>query len=224
MKDYVEIMYNKGRQQTNYPLKFGEYLFDRFGFEKGQKFLEIGCGNGDFLRVFKEIGLDCKGVDISEYSVNTLKELDVKKCDISKDKLPYDDETFDIVYHKSLIEHLVDPLNLMSESIRVLKSGGKIVILTPDWKSQMSTFYDDFTHVKPYTKFSVERLLDLYGFENIMTEKFYQLPVLWKYKFLRIFGMLLRAFCSVEMARKMGRARWMVELMVMGVANKKGVK
>ena len=79
MKDYVEIMYNKGRQQTNYPLKFGKYLFDRFGFEKGQKFLEIGCGNGDFLRVFKEIGLDCKGVDISEYSVNTLKELDVKK-------------------------------------------------------------------------------------------------------------------------------------------------
>ena len=53
MKDYVEIMYNKGRQQTNYPLKFGEYLFDRFGFEKGQKFLEIGCGNGDFLIVFK---------------------------------------------------------------------------------------------------------------------------------------------------------------------------
>ena len=224
MKDYVEIMYNKGRQQTNYPLKFGKYLFDRFGFEKGQKFLEIGCGNGDFLRVFKEIGLDCKGVDISEYSVNTLKELDVKKCDISKDKLPYDDETFDIVYHKSLIEHLVDPSNLMSESIRVLKSGGKIVILTPDWKSQMSTFYDDFTHVKPYTKSSVERLLDLYGFEKIVCEKFYQLPILWKFKFLRIFGTLLQVCCSVEMARKMGRARWIVELMVLGTANKKGVK
>ena len=217
-------MYNKGRQQTNYPLKFGEYLFDRFGFEKGQKFLEIGCGNGDFLRVFKEIGLDCKGVDISEYSVNTLKELDVKKCDISKDKLPYDDETFDIVYHKSLIEHLVNPSNLMSESIRVLRSGGKIVILTPDWKSQINTFYDDFTHVKPYTKDSVERLLDLCGFENIMTEKFYQLPVLWKYKFLRIFGTLLQAFCSVEMARRMGRVRWMVELMILGTANKKEVK
>ena len=112
----------------------------------------------------------------------------------------------------------------MSESIRVLKSGGKIVILTPDWKSQMNTFYDDFTHVKPYTKSSVERLLDLYGFENIMTEKFYQLPVLWKYKFLRIFGTLLQAFCSVEMARRMGRVRWMVELMILGTANKKGVK
>jgi len=221
LKDYLEIMYNKCESKTNYPLKLGGYLFNRFGFKKGQRFLEIGCGTGDFLKAFQGLGLDCSGVDISDCSVNNLKEFDVKKCDLEKDKLPYDDEVFDIVYSKSVIEHIMYSSNLMKEMIRVLKHGGKIIILTPDWKSQMNTFYNDFTHVKPYTEVSLSGLLSLYDFKNVQTEKFYQLPILWKYKFLKVFGKILQMFCSIEVARKMGKVRWLIELMVLGSATKR---
>jgi len=218
VKDYLEIMYNKEMSRTDYPSRFVRYLASRFGFEKDQEILEIGCGMGDFLKAFRSEGFNCRGVDLSDQSVRDLK--DVQKCDLSKEKLPYADETFDVVYHKSLIEHLVDPSNLMSETMRVLKQSGKVVILTPDWQTQMQTFYDDYTHVRPYTVSSLKGLLNMHGFNGVYVERFYQLPLVWKYGFLSGVGKLLQVFCSVEMARRMGKVRWMVELMALGVGIK----
>ena len=48
-------------------------------------------------------------------------------------------------------------------------------MLTPDWQSQMLNFYDDPTHVKPFTKQSVFSSLKMNGFENIEVTDFMQL-------------------------------------------------
>ncbi len=54
----------------------------------------------------------------------------VKKCDLDKDRIPFDDNTFDEVYSKCVFEHLTNPSNFMKESHRVLKPGGKLNIIT----------------------------------------------------------------------------------------------
>ncbi|MEM3373326.1 MAG: class I SAM-dependent methyltransferase [Candidatus Anstonellales archaeon] len=54
----------------------------------------------------------------------------VIKVDLDNDRFPYPDETFDEVYSKCVFEHLTNPANFMKESYRVLKKGGRLVIIT----------------------------------------------------------------------------------------------
>lgn len=222
MKDYLSVVYNeKIIPRTTYPTKLADYLCTRFNLKKNYRLLEIGCGRGDFLDGFKSFGLECSGVDISDYSVSQLASLDVKKIDISREKLPYEDNTFDVVFHKSLIEHLYSPENLMRETYRVLKPGGAVIILTPEWVSQMKVFYEDYTHNKPYDKNSLKDLLEIHNFTNIKSENFYQLPILWEYPILKIFSVFLRILLSTPAARRLSKItkikfiRWSVELMVL---------
>lgn len=227
--DYVSIVYDEKRTpRTGYPFELAGYLFNRFNLEKGQKLLEIGCGRGEFLEAFDELGLDCCGLDHPEYGLSNFAGMKIQKADVAREKLPYDNDTFDVVYHKSLIEHIYNPDNLMKETRRVLKSGGKLIILAPDWRSQMKVFYEDFTHSRPYDMTSLRDLLRVHGFEEVYTEKFCQLPVLWRYPVLKIAGRFLRVFIPVTMARKITNLtgikffRWSVELMVLGSGVKKG--
>lgn len=222
-KDYTSVVYGEERAPvTEYPSKLVAYLRDRFDLKTGNHLLEIGCGRGDFLSAFHRTGLKCSGIDIQKSSVELLPNLNIKQCDVCKEPLPFDKETFDIVYHKSLIEHLYDPSHLMNETCRVLKKGGKLIILTPDWQSQMKNFYEDFTHCRPYTTLAMKDLLNMWGFKNVVSEKFYQLPFLWEYPFLSILSKILGVFLSVNSARWLTQKtgikhfRWSVELMILG--------
>jgi ubiquinone/menaquinone biosynthesis C-methylase UbiE len=227
MKDYVEIVYNeKNKPKTNYPNLLANYLISRFTVQAGSKLLEIGCGRGEFLGAFQKAGLDCYGVDSSDYCIKNTNEFKFNCLDITKNNLPYEDNYFDIVYHKSVLEHFYSPDKIMQETHRVLKPGGKVIVLTPDWTSQMKIFYDDFTHCRPYTVEGLKDLLAVYGFSEIRTELFYQYPAIWKYPVLKVGSRLLQLLFSASMARKLTDLtkikyfRWSVELMVLGYAKK----
>lgn len=227
MKDYVGVVYDEKRKpKTDYPDKLTKYLLDRFSIKPGFKLLEIGCGRGEFLESFQKAGLDCYGVDLSDYCSKNKVNLKVRCQDIFKEHISYPDNFFDVVYHKSLLEHFYSPENVMKETFRVLKPGGLIIILTPDWVSQMKIFYDDFTHCRPYTKNALQDVLEIYGFSNVYTELFYQYPGIWKYPILKVVSRLLQLLISAPMARKLTAAtrikyfRWSVELMVLGYGKK----
>lgn len=223
---YLDVVYNEERTpKTDYPYQLAKYLSRRFNLKGGGRLLELGCGRGDFLLVFKGLGFECQGVD-REIHPALAKAVKLSKVDLGEEKLPFPDNTFDIVYHKSLIEHFYSPRHLMEETYRVLKPGGKVVILTPDWVSTMQVFYEDITHCRPYDKTAMEDMLAMHGFKNIEVERFHQLPLLWRYPILKIFTWFLRLFLSSLSARKLTQAtgikplRWSVELMVLGVGAK----
>ena len=225
--DYVSVVYNEKRTpRTDYPSKLTSYLLNRFDMKQGIKLLEVGCGRGDFLEAFQELGVDCCGIDLCESAVQNFEHLQIKEVDVSKDPFPFEDNIFDIVYHKSLIEHLYSPDHLMRETYRVLRPNGRVIILTPDWVSQMKVFYEDFTHCRPYDVSSLSDVLQVYGFSEIKTELFYQLPVLWRHPSLKILGKLLQIVLSTPNARRLTRIsgikffRWSVELMVLGTGVK----
>jgi ubiquinone/menaquinone biosynthesis C-methylase UbiE len=227
MSDYISVIYDETRTpRTEYPFQMASYLFTRFHLQKGQKLLEIGCGRGEFLNAFQQLGMNCYGVDLSEHGFYQLSDIKVAKVDISRDVLPFDNNSFDIVYHKSLIEHLCSPDHLMIETCRVLKPGGRVIILTPDWTSQMKVFYEDYTHSRPYTVTALSDLLTVYGFRNVESELFYQLPIYWRYPQLRIIAFLLHMFLSTPAARYLTKVtglkifRWSVELMVLASSTK----
>lgn len=224
--NYISVVYDQTRTpKTNYPAQLANYLMKRFGISKGDKLLELGCGRGDFLNAFHEQGLECFGVDRDESSKSFQPHLKIETCDLSKNNLPFADESFDVIYHKSVLEHVYDPTHLMLESRRVLKKGGKLVFLTPDWVSQMAVFYEDFTHCRPYDVAATRDILRVFGFNNIQAERFYQLPQVWHNPLLKFLCLPLKCL-PVRQARWLAEKtgikffRWYIELMVLGYGEK----
>ena len=132
---YLSVVYDEGSHPfTEYPKLLCHYLYQSFDLKVGMKMLEPGCGRGEFLDNFQELGLDVQGVDISPEAVEFASNFIVDLCDVENEILPFNDNTFDIVYSKSFIEHLHKPEKYLTEAFRVLKPGGKLITLVPDFE------------------------------------------------------------------------------------------
>ena len=66
-KDYIDVVYNESDKPfTSYPKKLTNYLSKKYNIKKENILLELGCGRGEFLKGFIDIGINCYGVDLSE--------------------------------------------------------------------------------------------------------------------------------------------------------------
>lgn len=92
--------------------------------------LEHGCGRtAPILALLKDTGARLVGVDLVDFT-STDPELNLVKADISR--LPFRDGEFDLVFSRSVMEHVVDPTAVFIETARLLKQGGKWIFLTPN--------------------------------------------------------------------------------------------
>jgi 2-polyprenyl-3-methyl-5-hydroxy-6-metoxy-1,4-benzoquinol methylase len=98
--------------------------------------LDVGCGNGSFLQELDKSlarNYHYHGVDYSEYKVKKASSLpyEFRRCNL-EEGIPYEDETFDVVYSGEVIEHLYNPDYMLEECYRVLKPNGLLIISTPN--------------------------------------------------------------------------------------------
>ena len=222
INNYLEVVYNPDdKPYTEYPKKLVKYLTQRYQMKPGDKFLELGCGRGDFLNEFTMFGLDTYAVDNNDYFKKNLKTSNFFNLDITKSKLPFEDNSFDVVYSKSFIEHFYFPENIFKEVLRILKPNGKFVNLTPDWEIIYKTFYEDYTHRTPFTMTSLKDIYLINGFKNVSVEKFKQLPVLWKGNFINKFlSELTRLIVPDYFIKKNKWIRFSKEIMLLSVGQK----
>jgi len=221
-KDYLSVQYDLVRRPiTSYPAKLAQRLAQLHSISIGAKLLEVGAGRPDVLTGFRLAGMKVYGCDISQVSAVACKKENIpfKYVNLADGKLPYKSEIFDVVYSKSVIEHLLDPLNFVTESFRVLKPGGILLILTPDWEANYKIFFDDFTHVRPMSRRSMNLLLSMLDPIEINTYRFRQLPLAWKYPVINKLCALISIF--VPVSTKKPFFRWSRELMLVGYARKK---
>jgi len=219
MSDYLNIVYSEEkRPYTDYPKQLAVYLFEKFGMQEKNYMLEIGCGRGEMLQNFKELGLDVQGIDLSPEAPSFNKNIEIKVANVEESALPYEDATFDIVYSKSVLEHLNSPERYMQEVFRVLKPKGIILTLVPDWEANYKTYFDDYTHKTPFTKVSLENIQKVHNFNNVKVFKFRQLPILWKYPILNYVSAAISPFVPVRTKNKF--LRWSREIMLIGSARK----
>jgi SAM-dependent methyltransferase len=145
------------------------WLFESHGVGKSAAILDVGAGQGHAA-----ISLHAAGwrsitvVDIDDLNFPSFRErfgFRTIRCDIAHEPLPLADDSMDAAICLHVIEHLDRTAHFLAEARRVLKVGAPFFIVTPDWRKSYRTFWEDPTHVRPYDKFSIVRLLRMYGFD-----------------------------------------------------------
>lgn len=128
-------------------------------FPADARLLDVGCGGAWIAEHFD----DYAGVDVSEEAVAAARErgLDVRRIEPGE-PLPFGDAEFDAVVLKDVLEHVPDPVALVLEVKRVLRPGGRVFASSPDAQRWV---WDDYTHVRPFTRKAFRLLFADQGFE-----------------------------------------------------------
>ncbi len=162
-------------------------------------------------------------VDFSSEAVAAarLKGIEAERCDLEQDRIPHDNEKFDLVLAQEIVEHLANCGNLLRESRRVLKGGGYLYLTTPNLAGLIDRIFLlrgkkplamawDKTHVQLYLFEEIEALLQECGFE-IVRSTTQDVYLSFRKHFLRLRGIarLNRRWGQhiVILARKRGVAR-----------------
>lgn len=192
MSNYLETVYFRDECDENaYPQKLCDYIIEKcikpyYGEFKGKTLLDIGSGKGNHLLGFNRRGLKVFGQDKRDECIEALKDFDIRSSDIEREPFPFDENSMDIVYSKSVVEHVCNADNFLSQVFRVLKPGGIAILLTPDWGTQYKIFWDDYTHVKGWTRKGIQNAMIMHGFSQVEATLFRQLPSVWKYPQLNL--------------------------------------
>ena len=93
------------------------------------KILDVGCGEGTLVRLLEEEGSLVYGIDINGDAVRTSHHPRIAQA--SAVELPFADASFDLCVGSHVIEHMEFPSAFLSELARVVKSGGRIVLIYP---------------------------------------------------------------------------------------------
>ena len=100
-------------------------------YRQTNRFLDIGCGAGTFLRAAQGCGWQAQGVEVSETSVARVRELGFETFHGEVQDAGYPSEHFDVITAVELLEHLVDPGVVVNEAARLLRRGGLFWATTP---------------------------------------------------------------------------------------------
>lgn len=103
---------------------------------KNGKILDVGASPYHITFCLKALGYDIQGLDINPQTLGEFQKMNgliIKKCNIEKEKLPFEKELFDLVIFTEIFEHLgVDPLGVLKEIRRILKLKGLLILSTPN--------------------------------------------------------------------------------------------
>ena len=177
----------------------------------GLRILNIGGGDSSdtwFLAKNNHVEV----LDGSDVAVDKARAHGVhgKVSDVTK-QLPYENESFDLVLLKDILEHVYDSKGLLEEAKRVTKADGEIVISLPNhfyapfrlrmlfggnviWKSLMhnhKAYFNewDYMHIRFFTWKGTKKLLDAVGLKvlksywDFVTLAHYSDPLMYEYAF-----------------------------------------
>jgi 2-polyprenyl-3-methyl-5-hydroxy-6-metoxy-1,4-benzoquinol methylase len=140
---------------------------------KGKRLLDIGTGNGYLLDVAKEMGFDCYGLDVSEYSCSIAKQrFPGRIFNGPMEKARYKAK-FDVITMTDILEHIHDPHSFFQAVIKNLKPGGYVLVITPDTDSTTRVilgrnwFQYKYEHVLCWNGKSIRQLMSDFGLRPV---------------------------------------------------------
>jgi ubiquinone/menaquinone biosynthesis C-methylase UbiE len=152
LREIVEHFNEAAADEENFPSTIDpriyhvQLILEYFGDLNGRRVLDVGCGKGRFARVLVERypRASMVGLDLAEAMLRHVPG-GVSACAGSMTALPFPSGAFDCAYATESLEHAVDIEAAVSELCRVVRPGGRIVIIdknaqkwgrlrTPEWE------------------------------------------------------------------------------------------
>lgn len=121
------------------------------GLAPQARVLDIGCGNGGFLKSLARLGFDAHGIELPGASGKRAAQIDDITVHIgSLEDSPYIGQRFDAVTMWHVIEHLIDPRKTLAATAEMLDIGGRLHISLPNIDSwQCRVFRGNWLHHDP---------------------------------------------------------------------------
>lgn len=152
---------------------------------KNQKVLEFGCGNGFFLDILKENGIDCAGIEINDKAIKIARQ---RGHTIFNDKLENLSlilkNSYDILCSFQVFEHINNPGYVINKLLEILKPKGQLIISVPNNDSYIKNDDDGVLNMPPHhmllwdenslkklENFFPLKVIDIY-YEPLQTEHF----------------------------------------------------
>jgi len=168
-------------------------IFSMFRGREG-KALDLGCGTGNYTAELYKRGFNVVGVDASEKMLEIARKKFPQIRFIHGDayRLPFPDESFDIVLSVTMFEFIHRPEKVVNEIYRVLKPEGEVIIGTMNghslwfiFKRLKSIFTETaYRYARFYTPKELETLLKASGFAEVESAGVIFLPSFWPFSSL----------------------------------------
>jgi SAM-dependent methyltransferase len=98
----------------------------------GMRVLDIGCGSGEITQKVSKKGYSVVGLDFSSAGIEIARAEGLELLLVDLDAgIPFDNNSFDVVWAGDVIEHIFDPIYVFKEICRVLVSGGLLLCTIP---------------------------------------------------------------------------------------------
>lgn len=158
---------------------------------KHQRFLDIGCGEGLVLLDALAQGWEVSGIDIVDNRIDDARrsEINFLKSDLLSAN--YQSDYFDSIFIDSVLEHVLNPADYLSEIKRILKPGGVVYIGVPnedcllndvrelifnitnktDLSGKIKPFSEPY-HVGGFNKRSLKYAMDLFSLDVLIFRNF----------------------------------------------------
>ncbi|MGB7622010.1 MAG: class I SAM-dependent methyltransferase [Terriglobia bacterium] len=158
-----------------YLASFRSHLRVLEGHTGGGRLLDLGCGNGEFLKLAREAGWEAYGVEMSESSRQEAERRTGVRVYSSVHDLPGQSGPFDVITLWEVIEHLPQPDKVVGEVLPLLQPGGLLALTTPntrnltaqrspsqwaEYKPPEHLLYFDFKTIQQYlsTRFNLQMI------------------------------------------------------------------
>lgn len=164
--------------------------------EKGA-FLDMGCGEGYVLREAETHGFKPYGIDIANNLDKNNKHYSFFKGNIFEANFP--NNFFSAIYMDSVLEHINNPMETLTELKRILKPGGVFFVIVPNEDSLNSSFlkllyltlmhsgsyaklrpFFNPYHIHGFNKISLSKALENSGYKNFKIKGFAGSYAFWK--------------------------------------------
>lgn len=145
-KDDLKDPFDKDKEERHKALR------DFIGETSSSVVLDIGSSQGLFLNSIKSKYKVAFDISFNYLSVAKNKNLN---CVLGNaEMLPFKEDSFDLIICSDILEHVLNPENVIRESRNILKTGGKLFIVVP-WKEDLTSYeiYKDiyeFTHLRTF--------------------------------------------------------------------------
>jgi ubiquinone/menaquinone biosynthesis C-methylase UbiE len=166
--------------------------------------LDVGCGTGLMLEHLQGLGQRPVGLDKHELALSFCRKRGAKsllRADVTR--LPFRDDSFDVILALDLIEHVEDDRGLLDEFRRVTSRGGRAMITVPAHPFLWSEHDEALHHIRRYRRGPFLELLREAGFR----------PVRYTYAISLLFGPIV-VFRQLQRLFK-GRDRPKTDLIVL---------